>query len=72
MPKSTVINNQNPIVHYKAYIAANEFSAAFDCAYGKSSQSALAQVKRQNSPDWIDCYCWCVAILQDGQQMPLF
>ena len=40
---------------YKAYIAANKDTKAFDFALGTTKKSAIARVKRQNSPDWKDC-----------------
>jgi hypothetical protein len=43
---------------YKAYIAANRYTKAFDTAYGATSSSAKGAVKRKNSPDWKDCYVW--------------
>lgn len=53
---------------YKAYIAANRYSKAFDHAYGETGKSAIIQVKRQNSPDWKDCHVWCVELLPGGER----
>lgn len=47
---------------YKAMIAGNQYSKAFDYAYGKTAAAAIAAVKRKNSPDWRDCYVWAVEI----------
>jgi hypothetical protein len=55
-------------MRYKAYIAGNKYSKAFDHAYGKTAFSAIAAVKRKNSPDWQDCYVWAVYIHDDGQE----
>ena len=44
--------------NYKAYIAANEHTSYFDCAYGKTANGAIAAVKRKNSPSWKDCHIW--------------
>lgn len=46
--------------NYKAYIASTPESEAFDSAFGKTKESAIAAVKRKNSPDWQDCFVWCV------------
>lgn len=43
---------------YKALIASNCHTLAFDFAYGKTPASAAAAVKRRNSPDWRDCIIW--------------
>lgn len=43
---------------YAAYIAANKYTKAFDVAYGNTEASAIAAVKRKNSPDWKDCFIW--------------
>jgi hypothetical protein len=56
---------------FRAYIAANEHSIAFDSAMGQTAASAMAAVKRQNSPDWQDCYVWCVYVHKDGQEETL-
>lgn len=53
---------------YKAYIAANAHSEAFDSARGATPESAIASVKRANSPDWRDCEVWCVLVHPDGQE----
>lgn len=50
---------------YKAYIAANEHTQAFDFAYGETAKSASSAVKRKNSPDWKDCIVWVVFIHND-------
>jgi len=50
---------------YKAYIAANKYTKAFDTAFGKTATSAIGAVKRKNCPDWRDCYVWVVQII-DG------
>ena len=54
--------------NYKAYIAGTRESKAFDYAYGITKGSAITAVKRKNSPDWKDCYVWCVYIHADGQE----
>lgn len=43
---------------FVAYIAANKYSVAFDVAYGKTESSAIAAVKRKNSPYRKDCVVW--------------
>ena len=48
--------------NYKAYIASNQYSKAFDFAYGTTKSAAIAAVKRQNSPSWKDCYVWVECI----------
>jgi len=53
---------------FKAYIASNFYTPAFDSAYGASEQSAIATVKRRNSPDWKDCHVWAVRIHENGQE----
>ena len=57
--------------NYKAYIAGSKESRAFDSAMGKTASSAIAAVKRRNSPSWPDCYIWCVYIHKDGQEEKL-
>ena len=54
--------------NYKAYIAGNKESRAFDSAIGKTKESAIATVKRRNSPDWKDCCIWCVYVHDNGQE----
>lgn len=44
--------------NYIAYIAGNRYTKAFDTATGKTAASAIAAVKRKNSPDWRDCCIW--------------
>lgn len=53
---------------YKAYIASNGHSQAFDNAAGKTAKSALAAIKRKNSPDWRDCCTWVVLIRENGEE----
>jgi hypothetical protein len=43
---------------WKAYIAGNQYTEAFDSCYGKTQKSAEAAIKRRNSPDWQDCCVW--------------
>lgn len=54
--------------NYKAYIAANECTQAFDFAFGKTKESAIAAVKRKNSRCWEDCIVWAVFVHPDGQE----
>ena len=56
------------IRNYKAYIAGSKESPAFDSANGKTATSAITAVKRQNSPDWQDCYIWAVYVHADGSE----
>jgi len=53
---------------YKAYIASNPESTAFDYAMGKTKEGAIAAVKRRNSLDWQDCTVWCVYIHPNGEE----
>lgn len=53
---------------YKAYIASTKESKAFDSATGKTKESAIAAVKKRNSPSWEDCCVWCVYVHDDGQE----
>ena len=46
------------VKNYIAYIAGNRYTKAFDTAYGKTAESAMAAIKRKNSPDWKDCVVW--------------
>lgn len=50
--------NQYP---YIALIAGNRYSTAFDRAHGMTAASAIAAVKRRNSPDWKDCFVWAIS-----------
>lgn len=68
MTASTINNDNNPIIRYKAYIASNVYSRAFDFAYGMTAHGAIARVKRQNTGSWQDCCVWCVAVHSDGQE----
>lgn len=52
--------------NYKAYIADTNNSTAFDSANGKTKESAIAAVKRRNSPSWQDCCVWCVYVYENG------
>lgn len=56
---------------YKAYIASNKYTTAFDCAFGSHPTSAISAVKRKNSPDWRDLYIWCVCIDENGNERGL-
>lgn len=56
------------IKNYKAYIAENKHSYAFDSATEKTAAAAIASVKRKNSPDWKDCCVWAVAVYENGQE----
>jgi hypothetical protein len=38
-----------------AFIAANNYTPAFDSTRGKTEITAIAAIKRKNSPDWKDC-----------------
>jgi len=53
---------------YKAYIASTKVSKAFDSAFGKTKESAIATIKRRHSPNWKDCCVWCVYVHDDGQE----
>lgn len=53
---------------FKAYIAANKWTPAFDSAMGKTPDSARAAIKRKNSPDWKDLYIYVVYVHPDGQE----
>ena len=52
--------------HYRAYIAANNDTPAFDFCDSETRQGAKAAVKRRNSPDWRDCVVWSVYIMPGG------
>lgn len=54
--------------NYKAYISANKETKPFDSAMGVTEKSAIAAVKRANSPDWQDCVTWVVYVHDDGQE----
>ena len=51
---------------YKAYIAGNVHTKAFDSCMGKTPESAIAAVRRKNSPDWKDCVVWTVIVSPNG------
>jgi len=53
--------------NYLAFIAGTKESKAFNRAWGKTKETAIAAVKRQNSPAWEDCIVWCVYVHDDGQ-----
>ena len=55
---------------YTAYIAGNKHSVAFDEAKGQTETSAVAAVKRKNSPDWQDCCVWVVD--EDGNKKTVY
>ena len=57
--------------NYKAYISGTRESKAFDYSYGVTRETAIAAVKRKNSPDWQDCYIWVVYKHEDGQEETL-
>lgn len=44
--------------NYTAYIAGTRYSVAFDEAKGITAESAVAAIKRKNSPYWHDCVIW--------------
>ena len=60
------------VKNYKAYIAGTNESKDFDSAFGKTKESAIATVKRRNSPSWKDCCVWCVYVHEDGQEEKLY
>lgn len=53
--------------NYKAYIADNKHSVAFDFKLGSTEKSAIAAVKRANK-GWRDCCVWCVFVHENGQE----
>jgi len=53
--------------NYKACIAGTKESKPFDHAYGATKESAIAAVKRRNSPDWKDCVITVYYVHGDGQ-----
>lgn len=53
--------------NYRALIATNGHTKFFDLAYGKTPQSAIAAIKRKNSPDWQDCKIWVQELMDNGQ-----
>ena len=58
--------------NYKAYIAANKYSGAFDHSFGETKEGAIAAIKRRNGPDYKDCHAWCVYVHDDGQEEKVF
>ena len=53
---------------YKAYIAANRDSEAFDSCMGVTPESATRSIKRKNSPGFKDCFIWVVYIHLSGEE----
>lgn len=53
--------------NYRALIASNECTKFFDLAYGQTPKSAIAAIKRKNSPDWQDCSIWVQRLMDNGQ-----
>jgi hypothetical protein len=43
---------------YTAHIAGNKHTWEFDTAKGETLETAVAALKRKNSPDWKDCCIW--------------
>ena len=60
-------NIQKGKERFKAYIAINRYSKAFDFGYGKTPKSAISGLKRRVE-DWPDCHVWAVLIHDDGQE----
>lgn len=52
---------------YKAYIAANPYSVAFDSAYGTTTGRAIGALKRKTGRDWVDCYIWVEQLQDNGE-----
>ena len=53
--------------NYRALKAGNRESNYFDFANGKTPQTAIAAVKRKNSPDWQDCNIWVQVLMENGE-----
>ena len=53
---------------YRAYIAANAHTPAFDSEINQSKMRAVKILKSRNSPDWKDCTVWVVAILNNNEE----
>jgi hypothetical protein len=54
--------------NYKAYVAANKETTAFDSIMGKTEKSAMAAAKRKYSKDAKDLYFWVVYVYENGQE----
>ena len=53
---------------YKAYIAGNRYSEAFDSCMGITPEDATRAIKRKTRPDYKDCYIWVVYIHLSGEE----
>ena len=45
-------------INYKAFVAGNKETPAFDYGYGKTEKSAIAALKRKYSKDKEDLFFW--------------
>jgi len=56
---------------FRARIASNRFSSAFDTSYSSvSTASAMSNLKRKN-PAWKDCYVWAEILEDNGDWIKL-
>lgn len=54
--------------NYKAYVAANKETTAFDSIMGKTAKSAMTAAKRKYSKDAKDLCFWVVFVHENGQE----
>ena len=57
--------------NYKAYIADNGVTPAFDSAVASTPNEAVEKVKKNNT-DWEDCFIWCVYLHSNGEEEKIF
>lgn len=57
--------------NYRALISGSNETKFFDFAHGKTPQSAIAAIKRKNSPDWQDCTIWVQTLTENGKWVNL-
>lgn len=53
---------------YKAYVAANKETNAFDSIMGKTAKSAIASAKRKYGKNAKDLHFWVVCVHENGQE----
>ncbi len=56
--KSKINIMETKDINYKAFVAGNKETPAFDYGYGKTEKSAIAALKRKYSKDKEDLFFW--------------
>jgi len=56
---------------YKAYIASNKDTVAFDSVISSTPKKAIGIIKRRNK-GWRDCCIWVVYLHNNGEEQKIY